>query len=72
VEDGSGHKLLVNQYDDNGRIEKQTLADGSVWQFRFTLDKENNVTAALLIDPTGRTTRVPVPNPTKKNDSDDD
>ena len=70
VEDGSGHQLLLNQYDDSGRIQKQTLADGSTWQFHYTLDKENNVTAALLIDPAGRTKHVPVPHPTKEDDED--
>lgn len=69
VEDGSGHKLLVNKYDDTGRIHKQTLADGSTWQFRYTLDKENNVTAAEVIDPAGHSTRVPVAHGLKSDDS---
>jgi YD repeat-containing protein len=37
IEDPRGITYLTNQYDTNGRVIKQTLADGSTYQFAWTL-----------------------------------
>jgi RHS repeat-associated protein len=36
IEDARGITYLTNQYDGNGRVTKQTLADGSTYQFSWT------------------------------------
>ncbi|MGC1808346.1 MAG: RHS repeat-associated core domain-containing protein [Candidatus Binataceae bacterium] len=51
--DGNVH--VSNQYDANGRVAQQTLVDGSTWQYAYTTDQNNNVTAADLTDPRGFT-----------------
>lgn len=69
VADGSGNKLLVNKYDDTGRLESQTLADGSAWHFHYTVDKRNKVTSAVVIDPAGRRTVIVVPHAGEESDA---
>jgi RHS repeat-associated protein len=36
IEDARGTTYLTNQYDTNGRVSKQTLADGNTYQFSWT------------------------------------
>jgi YD repeat-containing protein len=36
IEDPRGTTYLTNQYDTNGRVTKQTLADGNTYQFAWT------------------------------------
>jgi RHS repeat-associated protein len=44
---------LTNQYDANYRVIKQTQADGSVYQFAYTLDGSGNVTQTTVTNPRG-------------------
>jgi RHS repeat-associated protein len=50
--------FLTNQYDSNGRIQRQTRLDGSFYQFNYTLDADNNVVQTDLTDPNGNIRRV--------------
>jgi YD repeat-containing protein len=68
VEDGAGHKLLVNDYDETGRIAKLTLADGSAWHLRYTYDNAGRVTATELTDPSGREIQIELPKPQNRVD----
>jgi len=49
---------LTNQYDVNGRIFKQTLANAGIYQFAYTLDVAGNVTQTDVTDPRGFVRRV--------------
>ena len=54
IKDGSGRELLRNWYDRGGRVSKQKLADGRVFQYDYLLDKKHNVTATTVILPGGK------------------
>ncbi|WP_231636347.1 RHS repeat-associated core domain-containing protein [Burkholderia sp. MSHR3999] len=58
MQDRRGHVWVTNQYDANGRVTKQTLADQSYYQFAYTTDSGNNVTAATVTDPNGNQERM--------------
>ncbi|MFO1387701.1 RHS repeat-associated core domain-containing protein [Cellvibrio sp.] len=51
VTDRRGKIMVVNVYDINGRVQQQTLADGAVWQFAYTLDGNGKVTQTDVTDP---------------------
>jgi len=53
VTDRNGNTMVTNVYDTNGRVQKQTLADGAIWQFAYQLDANGNVTQMDLTDPRG-------------------
>ena len=53
VTDKRGNTATQNLYDGNGRVSQQTLADGAVWQFSYTLDNNGRITQANLTDPRG-------------------
>lgn len=56
--DARGITYLTNDYDANGRVSKQTQADGSIWQFAYTV-AGGIVTQTIVTDPRGnqQTTR---------------
>jgi YD repeat-containing protein len=58
MQDRRGNVWVTNQYDTNGRVIKQTLADSTSWQFGYTTDSNNNVTATTITDPNGNQEQV--------------
>jgi RHS repeat-associated protein len=44
---------IQNLYDVNDMVYQQTLADGGVYQFSYTLDSNSNVTQTNVTDPRG-------------------
>jgi len=53
-----GDTVVSNQYDGNSRVSKQTLADGSIYTFAYTLDANGNVIRTDVTDPLGHIKRV--------------
>jgi len=58
IKDPKGFIFLTNQYDANGRVIKQTMADGSIYQFAYTLDVNGKVTQTDVTDPRGNIERL--------------
>ena len=58
IQDQRGHTYLTNQYDANGRVSMQTLADGSTYHFAYSLDGNGNVTQTDVTDSHGVVRRV--------------
>jgi YD repeat-containing protein len=50
--------FLTNQYDTNGRVVEQTLADSSTYEFDYTLDGSGNVAQVDVTNPRGSVTRT--------------
>ena len=57
IKDPRGIVYLINEYT-NGRVTKQTQADGSTFQFAYTTDANGNVTQTDVTDPRGKVKRV--------------
>ena len=57
IKDARGITYLTNTYDSNGRVDTQTLADGGVFEFDYTLDGGGKVTQTDLTDPRGFVSR---------------
>ena len=57
VKDPRGIVFLTNEYD-GGRVIKQTQADGSTYQFAYTVDDADRITQTLVTDPRGNIRRV--------------
>lgn len=53
VKDRRGNIMVTNQYDANGRVVKQTLADGGIFQFTYTVDVNGKITQTDVTDPRG-------------------
>lgn len=53
VKDRRGNIMVTNQYDANGRVVKQTLADGGIFLFAYTVDANGKVTQTDVTDPRG-------------------
>lgn len=53
LKDARGIVFLTNQYDANGRVSLQTQADGSQYQFAYTLDVTGKVSEVTVTDPRG-------------------
>jgi RHS repeat-associated protein len=53
VKDRRGNNMVTNEYDANGRVSKQTLADGGIFTFAYTLDANGKVTQTDITDPRG-------------------
>ena len=53
----NGNTHVTNVYDANGRVQTQTQADGTTYQFAYTLDGSGNVTQTDVTDPRGHVTR---------------
>jgi RHS repeat-associated protein len=49
----NGNTHVTNVYDANGRVQTQTQADGTTYQFAYTLDGSGNVTQTDVTDPRG-------------------
>jgi|CXWL01.1.fsa_nt_gi RHS repeat-associated protein len=49
----NGNTHVTNAYDANGRVATQTQADGTTYQFAYTLDGSGNVTQTDVTDPRG-------------------
>lgn len=58
ITDPKGIMYLTNKYDSNGRVIEQTQADGSTYEFSYTLDANNQVTRTDITDPRGDTRRT--------------
>lgn len=57
VKDRRGNIMVTNEYDANGRVNKQTLADGGIFTFAYTLDANGKVTQTDITDPRGNIER---------------
>ena len=53
-----GITFLTNEYDDGDRVIKQTQADGSTYEFEYTVDANGKITQTLVTDPRGNIRRV--------------
>jgi RHS repeat-associated protein len=51
ITDKRTNVVTTNVYDANSRVFKQTLGDGTFWQFVYTLDGSGNVTQTTVNDP---------------------
>ena len=58
IKDPRGIVYLTNEYDANGRAFKQTQADGTTYQFDYTLDGAGKITQTDVTDPRGNVRRV--------------
>ncbi|MDT5268357.1 MAG: hypothetical protein QOH49_543 [Acidobacteriota bacterium] len=58
VKDGRAITFLTNQYDANGRVTRQTQADGTTYLFGYTLDTGGKVTQTDITDPRGFVRRL--------------
>ena len=66
VKDARGIVFLTNEYDTNGRVRKQTLADDTpqnnadnpTYQFAYTTDSGGKITQTDVTDPRGTVRRV--------------
>ena len=57
IKDAKGVVCLTNEYDANGRVQRQTQADGTVYQFAYTLDGDR-VVQTDITNPRGLVRRV--------------
>ena len=53
VKDARAITFLTNEYDDGDRVIKQTQADGSTYQFEYTVDANGKITQTVVTDPRG-------------------
>ena len=58
VSDRRSNVMVTNQYDVNNRVTQQTLADGAIYQFAYTLDGNGKVTRTDVTDPAGKIRRL--------------
>jgi RHS repeat-associated protein len=58
IKDPRNTVYLTNEYDTNGRVSRQTLADATTYQFAYTLDTWGDVTQADVTNPRGIVRRV--------------
>ncbi|MFY9555547.1 MAG: RHS repeat-associated core domain-containing protein [Blastocatellia bacterium] len=58
IKDARGIVYSTNQYDTNGRVTLQTQADGTTYQFAYTLDGNGKVAQTDVTDPRGKVNRV--------------
>jgi len=58
MQDRRGNVWVTNQYDPNGRVIKQTYADNTAYQFAYTTNSSNVVTATTVTDPNGNQEQV--------------
>ncbi|MEJ3743823.1 RHS repeat-associated core domain-containing protein [Actinomycetes bacterium KLBMP 9797] len=58
IRDARDTVYLVNEYDANGRVSKQTMPDGGTYLFAYTTDSAGRVTETRLTDPRGNVRRV--------------
>ncbi len=53
----NGNTNVTNVYDANGRVQTQTQADSTTYQFAYTVDGSGNVTQTDVTNPRGFVTR---------------
>lgn len=53
IKNPRGIIYVTNEYDSNGRVSRQTHADGGIYQFVYTLDGNGKVTQTDVSDPRG-------------------
>ncbi|MGN6558114.1 MAG: RHS repeat-associated core domain-containing protein [Solirubrobacterales bacterium] len=53
-----GNKYLQTAYDANGRVEKQTTADGGTFEFSYKLTEAGKPEATTITDPLGNQRKV--------------
>jgi RHS repeat-associated protein len=53
IKNPNGVVYLQNQYDANGRVSFQTMADGGTYQFAYALNASGNVVQASVTDQRG-------------------
>jgi YD repeat-containing protein len=58
IKDAKGITYLTNQYDSNGRVTLQTMADSTTYQLAYTLDGSGKVTQTDVTDQRGNVRRV--------------
>ncbi len=58
IKDAKGIVFLTNTYDANGRVDTQTQADSTTYQFAYTLDGSGKVTQTDVTDPRGFVRRL--------------
>jgi RHS repeat-associated protein len=58
ITDARGVTYITNTYDANDRLTKQVLADGTSYQFAYTLDANGKVTQTDVTDPRGYLRKV--------------
>jgi YD repeat-containing protein len=58
IKDPRNIVFLTNEYNAQSRVIKQTQADGTFYQFAYTLDGQGNVTQTDVTDPKGIVRRV--------------
>ena len=58
IKDPRNIVYLTNEYNAQGRVTKQTQADGTFYQFAYTLDGQGKVTQTDVTDPRGNVRRV--------------
>lgn len=58
LKDPRGNTHVTNTYDANGRVATQTQADGTTYQFAYTLDGNGKVTQTDVTDPRGSVRRL--------------
>jgi len=58
VKDPRGNFYVTNEYNAQGRVQKQTQADNTTFQFAYTLDANGKVTQVDLTQPNGSVRRA--------------
>jgi YD repeat-containing protein len=53
--------VFTNEYDNRGRVVRQTLADGGVYQFEYTSGSDNQNKHIKVTEPSGRVLEVSRP-----------
>jgi RHS repeat-associated protein len=56
--DRKGMVLITNTYDASGRVSTQTMANGGIYNFVYTVDVSGNVTQTDTTDPRGNIRRT--------------
>ncbi|HKY26732.1 MAG TPA: RHS repeat-associated core domain-containing protein [Pyrinomonadaceae bacterium] len=58
IKDARGTVFLTNEYNAHGRVSRQTLANGSTYQFAYTLGGNGKVTQTDVTDQRGNIRRL--------------
>ena len=58
IKDARGITFLANQYDESGRVVRQTQADNTTYQFAYFTDENGIVTRTDVTNPRGNVRRV--------------
>ena len=51
IEDGRGRTILQNHYNREGRVAEQILADGTIYRYRYVLDRSDHVAQTIVTGP---------------------